>query len=118
MKDILLNELTGDLDLTNWNLRFTSSNSQYIAQKLKIRLGFFLGEWYLNINEGIPYFEKILVKNPNLSEIEDLMIEKILTVSGVESLESFNLEFDKSTRELTVSFTVKTSEGETVSITI
>jgi len=118
MKDFLLTENTNNLSLINRDFSFTENNSSFLAQKLKIRLSFFLGEWYLNVLKGIPYFEEILIKNPDLNYIEDLLKTEIITTPGVDTLESFNLTYENSTRELLIEFSVKTLEGEIIAITI
>lgn len=118
MKDFLLEENTNNLSLVNRDLSFTLDNSSYLAQKLKIRLSFFLGEWYLNVLKGIPYFDQILIKNPDLNFVEDLIKTEITTTPGVDTLESFNLTYENSTKELLIEFSVSTLEGEIIDVTI
>jgi len=118
MFDIQLVENENNLELINKDFQLTSSLSRYVSQKLRIRLSFFRGEWYLNINKGIPYFESVFVKNPNISFIEDLIILEINTCPGVEELLNLNLEVEKSTRELIINFTVKLEDGEILNGTV
>ncbi len=114
MKDLLLVENDKNLQIINKDFQFTVSANQFVAQKVLIRLKFFLGEYFLNINKGIPYRESIFIKNPNINLIEDLFVSEISSIDGVEELISFNLEVDSSTRELIVNFKVKTENGEQV----
>lgn len=118
MKDFQLTENENDLELINKDFYITTEFSRYVSQKLRIRLSMFKGEWYLNINKGLPYFESIWIKNPNVSYIEDLFKIEITTCPGIEELLSFNLTIEKSTRELFVDFTAKLENGEIISETI
>lgn len=110
-KDILLGELSHDLEIgDNFDLSFVRG-AEYFAQKLKIRLWFFLGEWFLDTAEGTPWFQSVLVKNPNLALVGTLLKSRILETPGVLSLVSFELEFDRGLRNLAVSFQAKTESG-------
>lgn len=95
--------LVGDTDLT-----------EYTAQKLKIRLWFFLGEWFLDTAEGTPFYQEILVKNPRVPRIETLLKARILESPNIESLESFASEYDNARRRFDVQFEAKTTEGEPI----
>ena len=61
MKDILLTAdgglaigETGDISITD-----------SVRQAIRVRLRWFFQEWRLGPEIGIPYYEEILVKNPN-----------------------------------------------------
>lgn len=118
MRDFQLIENDNDLELIDKDFKITTDLSRYVSQKLRIRLSFFLGEWYLNINKGIPYFESVFVKNPNISFIEDLIIFEITTCPGVEELLELNLTVEKSTRELIIDFKARLENGEIISETV
>ena len=76
---------------------------------------FFLGEWFLDTTIGIPWMQMIFVKGVAASLIEAVFKEAILNTEGVTSLEKFDpLDYEPSTRELTVNFTVRTVNSETI----
>jgi hypothetical protein len=56
--------------------------------------------------------------NPDIDNIEDLYKIEINKVDGVEEILSFSSEFDKATREFTVTFTVRITDESTLTITI
>lgn len=118
MVDLQINELTKNMVITNRDLTLTPTLSEYVAQKLKLHLSIFKGEWFLNNTLGIPYFQEIFVKNPNLSRIEDVFKREIISIMGVESIQSFFLTYDNSTRELTVTFTAVLTNSELLTVTI
>ena len=82
-----------------------------MAQSLRIALHFFLGEWFLDLDEGVPMFEQVLVKNPNLPAIQAMFREKILSVPGILAIESFRFDYF-TTRDLRIDFAASTEFGE------
>ena len=63
-----------DLYFTNGKLAFINGTNtdQEILQRIRVRLRFFQGEWYLNINHGIPYLNNILgTKQININIIDN-----------------------------------------------
>lgn len=118
MKDLKLIETSNNLKIENRDFLFTEDDSIYVAQKLRIRLGFFLGEWYLNSLKGIPYFTEILVKNPNLDYIEDLLKSEIVGVDGVKEILSFDMVYEGITRTLSIETQVQLIDGSTASVSI
>lgn len=118
MKDFKLIENTNNLKLQNFNFVFTQSTSEYVQQKLKLKLSVFQGEWYLDNTLGINYFEQVFVKNPNINLIEDVFKAKILEVDEVDEILEFNLLFDKVLRKFIIDFVVKIINGDEVSVTI
>ncbi|MFZ7141547.1 hypothetical protein ACLSY0_00065 [Avibacterium avium] len=81
------------------------------AQQIKVVLLTFLGEWFLDTTIGLPYFDEILVKNPDSSRIQAIFRKKIMQVSGVQAVERLELNFNRKERTLGVQFSARTSEG-------
>ena len=90
---------------------FLVEGQDLIAQKIKVALKTFLGEWFLNKNYGVPYFEEILKANPKASAIEAIFRSTITGVEGVSRVSSLRLEFVREQRLLNVSFEVHTDYG-------
>lgn len=110
-RDLALDATTGDFLMSNGDLYLTTEYNA-IAQDVRLRLRFFKGEWFLDLDAGVPFFEAILVKSPNLAIIRDIISEKILEAPGVKSITSLTLDFNRATRELNVAATVNTDLGE------
>ena len=83
-----------------------------IVQHLQIRFKFFLGEWFLDTRIGVPYFDEILIKNPDLNRVRGIYRQTILTTPGIASLETFELDLDAATRTLKVTFRARKADGE------
>lgn len=92
---------TGDIYLTN-----------SAAQAVSIRLRWFLGEWKFNPNFGLPYFEEILIKNPSLFRIKQLIREQIMSVQEVREVSELTAFLDSAKREMTVRYTAVTDTGQ------
>ena len=92
--DLIINE-TGDIELTD-----------SIRQAIKIRLLWFAAEWRFDTEAGIPYFEKVFVKNPNLLKIRGIVRAQIIAVDGVDSVQSIDISVDKITRSALISYVV------------
>lgn len=110
MSDIALDS-DGDLLITKGALSLVIGDDA-IVQNLQIRLQFFLGEWFLDTRLGMPYFEEILTKNPDLTRVRGIFRQAILTTRGIASIVSLNMNFDRATRALAVDFVVKKTDGE------
>lgn len=121
MSDIQLNEATGDLDLSPFDLQIVTG-LEFVAQRLRIRLDIQKGEWFLDLREGLPYRDfpdadveaEILVRGPNLSRIGALFQQRILSTPEVTGLREFDLAFDNESGLLTLEFEALTPFGAIV----
>jgi len=100
-----------DLHLGSRSSIAIATGADAVAQGILTRLRLFRGESYLNRQEGTPWFEEILSDQPDIRRIEVTLKERILDTPNVESLISFSIDFDSSTRSLTVSFEADTVFG-------
>lgn len=118
-KDIFLNLVTGDIDLTNKSMRLTSSIPESSRQQVQIDLSTFLGEWFANILAGIPYLANDNNPVQLLGQSEtinfDIAIKgNILARENITEISVYESSFDRAERILTVSFTAITSTGEEI----
>lgn len=122
MGDLLttVNESPADIQIVNGDL-VVVTGLDFIRQRLEIRLDIQRGEWFLDITEGLPWREAILVRNPDLAAITALFTERILSTPtvvfdgrefpSVIRLERFELSFDNPTGLLTLDFLAITPFG-------
>ncbi|MCK5609852.1 hypothetical protein KAR91_48720 [Candidatus Pacearchaeota archaeon] len=118
MKDLLLDTITHDLVIRDFDLVMLEDGIDRVVQDLKVRLWFFLGEWFLDISKGVPYFDDILVKNPDLNAIEAIFKEVIFNTADVLEILSFDMDYNSSARTLSVEFEVNTTFGTTGTLNI
>jgi len=107
------NPIAGDLHLDGAAAQLVDGR-EAIAQHMRIRMRFFLGEWFLDQREGIPFFRDILRKNPSRTLVESIFRQVIVETSGVDLLEKFELSIDAATRTAKVDYTAVTTDGETL----
>ncbi len=110
MADLKL-DAGGDLEIGTDGDLIIVTGIDAIAQHLRIRLQFFRGEWFLDTRQGIPYFEEVLIKAPDLNVVQSLLREAIRETPGVISITSFELDFDGVTRKLSLNSDALTTEG-------
>lgn len=98
MLDVLLNH-GGDLHITEQgDIRLTES----VRQAVKIRLLWFFQEWRFAPQLGVPYWEEILIKNPNLERIRRIVKNEVLSVEQVNNVRDITINWNKATREVNI----------------
>lgn len=110
VRDFKVDPTTGDL-VIGADIEMVS-DGEAIAQACRIHLQWFLGEWFLDEEEGFPWFEQVLVKNPDFVAVRELVRSYLLEVTGVRDVTSLDLRFDPAERVATIGFTVSTDFGE------
>jgi hypothetical protein len=104
-----------DLQLdSNGRLVFESDEVVAAAVKLKNRFQRFRGEWFLDTREGIPYFEFVFVKNPNLDVIRRIFTEVILSTPPIETLDKLELFYLPGERLLAFEFEARAADGRVI----
>jgi hypothetical protein len=96
----------GDVIFSNGHTIVVSEAGANVAQRLYIMLRTFAGEWYLNTEHGVPYFQSILGQKTTKQAIDLIFQQKILTELGVQEIVDFtsNLSTD---RKYNMSFKVR-----------
>lgn len=116
-RDLLLGP-DNDLVVSGSDLQF-SRGVPSVAQSCRIALQMFKEEWFLDLDQGIPYFDAILGAKPTVG-IRAATIafrQALQNVDGVLDILELDVEF-VSARRLDVTFQVRTALGDTVPDTI
>ncbi|MDK1020043.1 MAG: hypothetical protein QGD90_00205 [Candidatus Hydrogenedentes bacterium] len=111
--DLGLDVTTNDLVFTGRNLT-TVSGAALVAQRLKVILQLFKGEWFLDADAGIPWFQEILEKGVDVTVVDAILRAAILGVTDVNRLLIYSSEIDAAARTISVAFTVDTVYGPVV----
>ncbi len=82
-----------------------------VRQDVKIRLQWFFEEWRFAPEYGLPYFDEVFIKNPNLDRIAQLVREEAAKVTDVTDVRDVRVSVDKATRSAVISFTIITEYG-------
>lgn len=109
------------LDNATWDLHLEATGNiatvgetdfpSLLSQRIKHRLQTFKGECFLDREIGVPYYNEILKKNPDLGRIRSLLSSVISEVDGVDKILSLDLSFDRKTRITYVTFRVLGNDG-------
>lgn len=102
---------TGDLVHDGKRIQFVSG-VEAIAQSLRTRLGFFMEEWFLDEEFGVPWFQRVLGKASTLLAVKEIFRAIILGTTGVDRILTLELTQASTPRDFVLSFRVDTDLGE------
>lgn len=108
--DIAMDVSTGDIALKDNDILLID-NAERVAQQVLITLREWRGEWFLKTADGVPYLEYILVKNPNMAHVRQVLTEAIESVEGVKKCTELDLQFNRVLRTLSISYEIDTDYG-------
>ncbi len=109
----LVNPNIGDLALADTGREVTLSTlAAEVSQRLHIRFQFFKGEWFLNLDEGVPYYQLLFVKAPSDRVIRVIFSGLIRDTEGVADV--LKLDYSISAqRTLSLTFEARLEDGTT-----
>jgi hypothetical protein len=92
------------------------SGTEAVAQNVLTRLKLFKGEWWENLNLGLPMFQDILgqaASSKGLLAMQLAVQTVILGTPYVISISSMQVQFNETTLQLQITATVQTAFGQT-----
>ncbi len=107
-------KLTADGDYTfgGGQADFYRDVPDAVGQAAKTRLLLWLGEWFLDVQEGTPYMQGVLGKHS--IELANATIQsRVLATQGLTNITNYNAEKNPDERSLAVQFTIDTIYGPT-----
>lgn len=90
---------SGDLEVIDGEFSLTSG-SEAVAQELRQRLLFFLGEWFLDTRLGVDWFGIALVKAPDWKRMEQMIRQVVRGTEGIKTVRKIDFDFDAENRSL------------------
>ena len=109
--DLYLDPATGDVA---W-VGIDAIDPAEVAQYIRCRLRMWKGEWFADLNEGVPYLDEIFEKGVADGRIAYILTQVIAGTPGVSSVSSFSLARDKAARRLNVTFEAVLDTGYVLS---
>ena len=100
----------GDLEILDGTTRIVDG-ATYAKQRVNVSLDFFLGEWFLDKRQGIPYFRDILVRSPNAETVRSVFRRAILKTPGIVSVPTLEVKLDTTNRKCVVEFEALYQDG-------
>lgn len=90
---------TGDYSFGNSLRDFYIDIPEAVAQAVQTRLLLWLGEWYLDVTEGVPYLEGVIGKHPDPQATADQTIKTVIQgTQGFADIIEFQSEINPDTR--------------------
>lgn len=110
----LLHDLDHDFykDPVTLGIARTTDLATIVRQRIKCRIQTVRGEWGQDPEIGVPLFDKVLVKDPDLVALQHLFVTEISKVQDVQKVVSLDLSFTRADRDLQVYFAVVCSNGD------
>lgn len=87
-----------------------ASQSEAIAQCVQTRLWSFMGDWFLDLDHGLPWLEQ-MGRGVNLSEWEMRIKRHVLQTEGVSAITDYQADFDPENRKFTVTLAYRDIYG-------
>lgn len=100
MSALALDPVYNDFAFTSGRMTYVTGAAE-VAQKLNARFGFTKGSWFLDTQQGTPWFQALLVANPNVPALTSIIRSIILGVQGVASITTLTVNFDRLNRLIT-----------------
>ena len=113
MIDFALSTLNSDIQIGPNGNCLIVSGIQEVAQRVKMRINWLLGEWFLDTTKGLPWFQSMLGgKDVNTATL--LVRSQINDTIGVDSVGTVNVSFAQ--RKLSI-YAVCVIGGQSIPIT-
>lgn len=109
ISDIAL-DVNGDIDFD----RELVYGADAVMQILETRIRFNLGEWFLDLREGVPYVRDILKANPDRVLIQGIFRKVIEDSPGIAQCLSIEVTIDKPNRRADINFSAQLQSGRVI----
>lgn len=104
---------TGDYTFGSGQLNFLIDSPAAVAQAVQTSLLLWLGEWYLDLNDGTPYPEGVIGKHDQATA-DATIVSRINQVQGVIDIVNYESVIDPDTRAYkTINGDLNTIYGQT-----
>lgn len=102
------------------NMQDFIAETEAVSQAIRTNLLLLKGEWWEDLNEGIPLFQSIFGSGtPDRVKAADLLVrERITKTKGVSEILDFQSVYESNNRSYMVSCTVKTTTGSTATVEV
>lgn len=86
-----------------------------VVQDCRIALQMFQGEWFLDREAGIPYWNRILRERPDIAEAaaREVFHSELMSVESVVEVVYLQVEFEPTTRTMLIRWKVRCEFGDT-----
>lgn len=111
VRDLKIDPSTLDLVLENGDLVLVEDLAA-ISQSVRTRLRFYKGEWFGDLDVGVPWYQTIFLKAPDLNAVRTALRSCVAGTKGIVEVLTFDLTLTPSTRTASVVFSARADTGE------
>lgn len=108
-------DASGDLDIgphLPGGIQFTTGLAA-VAQKIELAITMYQGEWFMDLEAGVPYYQDVLGKKYNQATVVAAFRDVIAAVEDVTDIKTITAEYVGTTRQANVTWEVVTPFGTT-----
>lgn len=105
-----------DLQIKDYDFLLTTKEN-VIAQRVQRHLLLFKGDYWLDTELGVPYYQSILGTKNSLDTVQAIFINSITEVEGVDEVTKFDIAFNESTRNVTIELSFKDKFSNEITVT-
>ena len=98
LMDLLIDQTTGDLKITNGDFGLTLDSGTSLRQRLTMRFSTWKGEWVYNQALGTPYKQRLLVAGTSREQADAEFIAQINLEDDVTAVKNVQSTFNPLTR--------------------
>lgn len=100
----------GDFSFGASELDYLRDVPEAVGRAAQSRLLLFLGEWFLDVEEGTPYFISILGKHSQ-AEADATIQDRVINTQGMVGIENYASEVDPVNRRMSAAMDINTIYG-------
>lgn len=99
--DIGINQNTNDISHKDGLVSFCTGEDETI-QRIRTCLRRIEGEWFLDVDAGLPYFGGQMLGSKDMEYVKMLIREELLIIEGVNKITEINILMDSTTKKVSV----------------
>lgn len=103
----------GDLALSAGESFLRTVLGDEVAQRILVRLSFFKGEYFRNLDAGMAWLQVVFEKGCPDETIRAWLVALIGTTEGVAGVDKLDFTRDAPSRSLDITFTARLQDGST-----
>jgi hypothetical protein len=112
-----LDQFTHDLKIKGGKFERVRGADE-VRQRVKVALWHYIEEYFLNIPNGVPWYEQILGRKSGAGIVSHILRRKILATPGVIRIVEFQTRFDSITRTYQLDAKIQVEGNKLDTITI
>lgn len=105
-----LDQFSHDLRIVNGKM-VRVRGSDEVRQRVKVAIWHYIREYFLNVPDGVPWYESILGRKSGTDIVAQILRRRILQTPGVIRIVDFFVDFDTITRTFEVESQIEVQPG-------